>query len=124
MNWRVIILAAALAGCAAPQPEGPPRQPRELAARTAGAPQRCVRIEQSEALRTSDDDRHTLLYGSGRTIWVNALGPSCRFSSEDVLVTEPLGSSHCRGDIIRSFDRSSHIPGPSCVLGDFVPFIR
>jgi hypothetical protein len=124
MDLRVIILAAALGGCAAPQPEAPPRQPRELAARTAGAPQRCVRIEPSESLRTSGDDRHTLLYGSGRTIWVNALGPSCGFGYDDVLVTEPIGSFHCRGDIVRSIDRYSGIPGPSCVLGDFVPFTR
>jgi hypothetical protein len=124
MDWRIIILAAALGGCAAPQPEGPRRQPRELAGRTPGAPQRCVRIDTTESLRPSDDDRHTLLYGSGRTIWANNLGPSCSFGSEDVLVTEPIGSENCRGDIVRSFDRFSRIPGPSCVLGDFVPFTR
>jgi len=124
MDVRVIILAAALSACAAPQPEAAPRQPRELTGRTAGAPQRCVLIQSSESLRTSDDDRHTLLYGSGRTVWANPLGPSCGFGSNDVLVTEPLGSYNCRGDIVRSIDRYSGIPGPSCVLGDFVPFTR
>jgi hypothetical protein len=41
-----------------------------------------------------------------------------------VLVTEPVGSYHCRGDIVRSIDRYSRIPGPSCILGDWVPYRR
>ena len=40
------------------------------------------------------------------------------------LVTYPFGSQHCRGDIVRTMDRLSHIPGPGCVLGDFVPYRR
>jgi len=39
-------------------------------------------------------------------------------------VTEPIGSQYCRGDIVRSFDRQSRIPGPACILGDFVPYTR
>ena len=52
------------------------------------------------------------------------LGPGCSFGINDILVFEPTGGSYCRGDIVRSVDRDSHIPGPSCVLGDFVPFTR
>jgi len=119
-----VIAATLLAGCAAPEPAGPPQQPRELAGRAAGAGQRCVLIQQSESLRVSDNDRHTLLYGSGRTLWANQLGPGCGFRSDDILVTEPIGAYYCRGDLVRSIDRNSHIPGPSCVLGDFVPYTR
>jgi hypothetical protein len=82
-----------------------------------------VPIRPTETLRISESDPHMLLYGSGRTLWVNRLG-SCAFRSDDILVTEPTGSEHCRGDLVRSFDRTSHIPGPSCVLGDFVPYSR
>jgi len=39
-------------------------------------------------------------------------------------VLDQTGSSLCRGDIVRSFDRLSKIPGPSCVLNDFVPYTR
>ena len=100
-----------------------PRPPTELIGRTAGAPRDCVPIRPTENLRIADD-RTTLIYGSGKTIWVNALGPGCSFGINDILIFEPTVSSYCRGDIVRSVDRDSHIPGPSCVLGDFVPFTR
>ncbi|HVU29917.1 MAG TPA: hypothetical protein VHE36_05900 [Sphingomicrobium sp.] len=113
-----------LAGCAIPEPTEVPQQPRELAGRSPGAAQRCVLIEATQSLHVSDNDRHTLLYGSGKTIWASSLGPDCGFSRNDVLVSEPIGSYYCRGDIIRSFDRYTRIPGPSCRLGDFVPYTR
>ena len=119
-----IALVALLGSCAAPQPEQPQRPAVELAGRVAGTSQRCVSIEQSEALRVSDTNRHVLVYGDGKTLWANHLGPQSGFGRDDVLVTEPMGSYHCRGDIIRSFDRYSRIPGPSCILGDFVPYRR
>ena len=84
---------------------------------------RCVAISSQQSLRVSDSDRHMLLYGNGRTIWANRLG-QCTFGSDDVLVTEPMGSYYCRGDLVRSFDRLSRIPGPACVLGEFVPYNR
>jgi hypothetical protein len=126
MKPRIAILALALlVSCAAPPPDSAPRKLAvELAGRTAGAPQRCVLIQQNEALRISTTDRHMLLYGSGRTVFANALSPGCGFGAEDIPISEPLGSYHCRGDIVRSVDRFSGIPGPACVLGDFVPFSR
>ena len=124
MTARLLVLAAILAGCAAVPSAEQQRPPGEVAGRSAGAPEHCVLINQSDALRISDNDRHTLLYGNGKTIWANRLGPGCSFASDDVLITEPIGSYYCRGDIVRSFDRLSHIPGPSCVLGDFVPYTR
>jgi hypothetical protein len=121
---RILLPIAFLAGCAAPPPGAGQHGPAvELAGRGAGPPQRCVPIRQAEGLRISENDPHILLYGYGRTIWANNLG-GCRFGSDDLLVTEPIGSAHCRGDIVRSIDRTTHIPGPACVLGDFVPYTR
>jgi hypothetical protein len=122
VKLRIALISLLVGSCAAPQPEQAQRPPVELAGRVAGTPQRCVSIQQSEALRTSDTNRHVLVYGSGRTLWANQLGPSCGFGRDDVLVTEPIGSYHCRGDIVRSIDRYSRIPGPSCILGDWVPY--
>jgi hypothetical protein len=121
---KSLLAALLLAACAAP-PLGVDQQgpPSELAGRTAGAPRRCIPILQIEALRISENNRHVLIYGSGRTIWANSLG-NCRFGSDDILVTEPFGSSYCSGDIVRSLDRVSRIPGPTCILGDFVPYTR
>lgn len=125
MRFASLLIVLGIAGCAAPEPYATPQQqPRELAGRVAGAAERCVLIQASESLRVSDNDRHTLLYGSGRTIWANRLGPTCGFAYNDLLITEPVGSYHCRGDLVRSMDRYSRIPGPSCVLGDFVSYSR
>jgi hypothetical protein len=125
MRFAPLLLAAAITGCAAPQPANAPMQaPRELAGRTAGAPERCVLVQQSESLRVSDNNRHVLLYGSGKTLWANELSPSCGFGANDILVSEPMGSYYCRGDLVRSIDRYSRIPGPACVIGEFVPYVR
>ncbi|GAA3889310.1 hypothetical protein GCM10022276_05520 [Sphingomonas limnosediminicola] len=95
-----------------------------LAGRTAGPPERCVLIQPTEAMRVSQSDPHALLYGRGRTIWLNRLAGQCSLNATYTLVTESIGSSYCRGDRVRSFDNFTHIPGNSCILGDFVPYRR
>ena len=124
MKAGALILAAFLSGCALPPAAPQQGAAAELAGRSPGAPQRCVSIVQSDSLRIAEGDRHTLLYGNGKTVWANHLGSQCGFGSNDVLVTEPIGPNYCRGDLVRSFDRLSRIPGPACVLGDFVPYTR
>jgi len=126
MRSRSLALAvtAALAACAAPDPRAAPAQAPQLAGRVAGSAQQCVAIRQNDGLRVADDDRSTLLYGSGTTLWANHLGAGCRFRPNDVPVVERTGSQYCRGDIVRSIDLVSGIPGPACVLGDFVPYSR
>lgn len=123
MRTRLILLALLVSACAAPQPSSPQRQAVELAGRTAGAARDCIPIVRTEALRVSDSDPHTLLYGMGKTIWANNLGPNCGFAVNDALITEPI-FRYCKGDIVRSADRMSRIPGPSCALNDFVPYTR
>lgn len=124
MKIRIAAFALFLGSCVAPQP-GTERQgpPIELAGRVPGPPRHCVMLNQIDSLRVSETDRHTLIYGNLRTIWANNLG-QCRFGNDDILITEPTGSQLCRGDIVRSVDRVGHIPGPTCVLGDFVPYTR
>lgn len=127
MRFAVLSIALALAACTSSQPpETPqPRQlPVELVGRVAGTPQACVTIVPTQGLRISDSDRHTLLYGSGKTLWANDLGPSCGFGANDILVMQPLNSRYCRGDVARSVDNTSRMPGPTCILGDFVPYTR
>jgi hypothetical protein len=124
MRVWITLLAALLAGCAAPPPDAAPRQATELVGRVAGAPQQCILIDQSTGLRVSDGDRHMLLSGSGKQLWGNDLGPGCGFGANDILVLEPRGSHYCRGELVRSLDRYSRIPGPACILGDFVPYSR
>jgi hypothetical protein len=119
MRPATITLAILASACTSAPPASPTDIP-ELAGRIAGAPQRCVTFRQGESLHIAGP--HTLTYRDGRTLWVNAV-PSCsplRFS--DILVTEPVGAQYCSGDIIRTRDNVSLIPGPSCRLNDFVPY--
>jgi hypothetical protein len=124
MRLRLAGLALVSLGvCAVAQ--SPNASVPELNGRVAGAVRNCVQItSRSESLRPATSNGHVLLYGSGKTIWASDLG-SCGFNRDkDILVIEPTTSSLCRGDIIRSVDRSSRIPGPPCVLGDFIPYTR
>lgn len=121
MRSVAILLAFTLAAFAAPQPAS---VPSELAGRTAGAPQRCTLIQSGEALRVSDNDRHVVLYGKGRTIWASRVAPACGIGANDILVTDPIGPYYCRGDLVRSLDRINRVPGAACKLGEFVPYTR
>ena len=123
MRIAIVGLAAALTSCTAPPPVQPNAPITELAGRVAGPPQRCVSNRQSEGLTPAN--RNTLLYGHGKTIYVNELQGGCGgFSRWDVLVLEPIGTQYCRGDLVRSVDPVSKIPGPTCRLGDFVPYTK
>ena len=124
MRFTALLGPLLVAACAAPEPQQHTQPPRELAGRAAGAAQRCVLIQSNETLHVSENNRHVLLYGSGSTIWANDLGSGCGFSPNEALVTETVGSYHCRGDFVRSFDRVTRITGASCRLGDFVPYSR
>lgn len=124
MRNLVIGLAVAITGCTPPPPPPASNAPiAEIAGRIAGSPQRCVIAEQSAGLRIAN--RNTLTYRAGNTVWVNQVQGSCGgFGQWDVIVTEPIGTQHCAGDLVRSFDPVSKIPGPTCRLGDFVPHTR
>jgi hypothetical protein len=125
MRISIALAVAVLAvSCAAPAPIPANRPPaRELAGRVAGQPQRCVLIRSDQPLKVSTADRHMLIYSDGRTTWANDLG-QCALDPDDILVSQAIGSSYCRGDLIRSIDRVSRLPGPACVLGEFVPYTK
>lgn len=117
-----IAVAAGLANGCGPAPAAGPAILPELAGRIAGPPQSCVSIVPTTSMRIAD--RRIILYGSGATIWVNRMASECFANSMDILVTHPTGSQYCRGDIVRSVSPLGGIPGPSCVLGDFIPYRR
>lgn len=124
MKLRVAALAILVGSCATPPPETGQRQASELTGRVAGTPKRCILIEPTVGFRVADGDRGTLLYGTGSKIWASHLAPGCGFNRGDVLVVQTIGSDYCSGDFVRSFDPVSRFPGPSCRLGEFVPYTR
>jgi hypothetical protein len=123
MRLRWIVLCASLCACSDAPPQAGPPQIAEFAGRVAGPPQQCVSLRPTETLQTSEADSHVLIYRSGSRLWVNHLG-SCSFGRNDTLLIERTGSDLCRGEVIRSFDAMSKIPGPTCILGDFIPYTR
>ena len=124
--WRSIsaMLLCIAAGCAPAAPPSNVAPSAELAGRIAGAPQNCVPVRAGASLRVIDSD--TIIYGTGRTVWLNELPSECPgLRPLDPLIVEPTsGSQYCRGDRIREFEPVTRVPGPVCVLGDFVPYTR
>jgi len=109
MRNVVIASAVVLSSCtAAPPPPANNAPIAAIAGRIAGPPQRCVLTEQGTGLQPVN--RNTVTYRSGRTIWVNQMQGTCGgFGQWDVMVTEPIGTQYCAGDLVRSFDPISKI---------------
>ena len=124
MRFVTICLGAALAGCAAPPPPVANNAPiADIAGLVAGTPERCVGTTQGEGFRAVN--RNTLVLRRGKSVWVNQPQGGCGgFGQWDVMVTEPIGTQYCEGDLIRSFDPVSKIPGPTCRFGAFIPYTR
>lgn len=124
MRELVLILAVAgLSGCT--RPVSPPGSDlaQLTAGRVAGAPQTCISTNQSSGLRAIDEQ--TLAYGSGRTIYINHLGGPCPgIQPLSTLIIEAQGTQYCRGDRVRGREMGSIIAGPTCILGNWVPYRR
>lgn len=128
-----LAIAATLGGCAqmgarqANAEELTPRQlallERNLGGKVAGEPVSCLSsVRTNDVIRVSDT---ILLYRvSGNLVYKNELNPGCPGlgRSNDIMVSEIRGPGPCRGDIIHLTDHTSGIRGPSCALGDFVPY--
>ena len=96
---------------------------KQIGGKVAGEAVNCIsNTQHTDLIRISDD---MLLYkASGRLVYQNRLKSICHglASDRDIIVTEQFGGQLCRGDIIKLVDRLGGIPGPFCVLGDFVPY--
>lgn len=125
MRALTIVAAAALAGSCT-RPAVPPGS--DFAAQTegriAGPAQSCISNNSSENLHVLDPQ--TLAYGTGRTIYVNRLNAQCPAMSEvnTIIIQPSLGGQYCRGDLVRGLEPGATIPGPTCILGDWVPYRR
>lgn len=95
---------------------------KELDGKVAGTAANCIsRNSSSNFIRISDD---MLIYRDGRVTYQNKLRYSCPglARDDDILVIRTWGSQYCEGDLIQLVDRSSGIPGPTCSLGEFIPY--
>ncbi|HKC03078.1 MAG TPA: hypothetical protein VKC17_07220 [Sphingomicrobium sp.] len=123
MRTLPIVVGLSLAGCAGPVVPPGDASAGVTAGRVAGPPQSCISTSSSEGLHAIDSA--TLAYGSGSTIYINRLGYRCPGLRDlSTIITEVRGGQYCRGDHIRALEPGSIIPGPSCNLGDWVPYRR
>ncbi len=129
----VTAMAPLLASCAQGGTSAPSAEPltpkqakildKQLGGKVAGEPVRCLSSTGTyDTIRVSDD---ILLYRqSGRLVYRNDLKGRCPGlgRDSDIMVVRQFGGSTCSGDFFHLVDRSSGIRGPTCVLGDFVPY--
>jgi len=123
MRRLVLLVLTGLLGCSRPVVPPGADLAQALAGRIAGRQQTCVPTQSTNNLRVID--AATIGYGSGSTIYINQLGGPCPGARElSTIIVEVHGSEYCRGDRFRTVEVAGSIPGPSCVLGDWVPYRR
>jgi hypothetical protein len=122
---RPFAMLLALSACASVGASGREQEAlaSELSGLEAGPAADC--IDQSPATSLQVVDGETLVYRTGRTIWVNRLAAACPgLRPFDTLVIEAEGSRYCRGDRFRAASAGSAILGPFCRFDRFIPYRR
>jgi hypothetical protein len=105
------------------KPTGEERLARILDGRVAGEPVDCISLAPSQSSRVID--RTAIVYGDGRTVYVNRPNNARSLDSDDILVTELRGSNRlCRLDTVRLHDRSGGWYSGFVGLEQFVPYRR
>lgn len=123
MRTLPFVVSLMVAACAGPVVPPGDASASVTAGRVAGKGQSCISSQTSEGLHAIDSA--TLAYGSGSTIYINRLGYSCPGLRDlSTIIVEVHGGQYCRGDHIRALEPGSIIPGPTCNLGDWVPYRR
>jgi hypothetical protein len=128
MFVTAVLLGAAIS--AAPVAQAKPRlTPQQkldkmLEGRVAGKPVDCISL--LDANSTQIINRTAIVYGSGRTIYVNRPSNPESLDDNDILVTQIRGggSQLCRLDTVRLRDRSSFMFNGFVGLQEFVPYRR
>jgi len=128
MNKALLILAAAATALAAApsaisaKAKTTPAEQLDklLAGRVAGKPVSCITLSDSRDMQVIDGT--AIVYGWGRTIWVNRTTDPASLDSDDVLVSKVWGSSVCKLDIMQQHDRSGGFNRGFVSLVEFVPY--
>ena len=131
MRMSLLLIAAAIAGCApvappmAQTPQARAHLDQLLAGRAAGPAQSCISRFGSNDMIVIDEN--TVLFKSGGTYYRNDFrGQGCsRLGSPGyAMVTKSFGSQLCSGEIVTVSDLHSGSLGGACSFGEFVPYRR
>ncbi len=93
-----------------------------LEGRIAGQPQNCINTRVHSDTQVIDGT--AVVYGRGRTIWVNVPANARDLDDNDALLTRQTSSNLCRQDIVTTFDNAGGFYTGNVFLGDFVPYTR
>ena len=117
-----LLAAATLLSCSYPPPPPGVALAQETSGRVAGPPQTCITSNPAQNLHALD--AQTIEYGWGRTVYINHMTSACPgIGPTSTLIVQPfLGGQYCRGDLVHGRELGSTIPGPTCVLGNWVPY--
>ena len=128
-----LLTAAILAGCAAAPPPGPvvldarqqARMAQLLDGKVAGQPQSCLPSWRTHNMVAIDDSTLIFQESPGR-VWVQKPKNPCNMVGMGpyALVTRDSIGQLCNGDIAQVVDTMSGTNVGSCVMGDFVPYVR
>ncbi len=123
----VLAALAATAVVAAPsvareRPSGDQQLAKVLEGRVAGKPESCINTRVYQNQRVIDGT--AVVYGRGRTIYVNVPRNAEDLDDWDAMVVRQFGSQLCRQDIVTTIDTSTGMYTGNVFLGDFVPYTR
>jgi hypothetical protein len=128
MKKAAIAILAASALLAGPAVQAKPKMTGEqkleklLEGREAGKPVDCISFSKSRDARIID--KTAIVYGSGRTIYVNRPVNADDLDDDDVMVTKTSLSQLCRLETVRLHDRSDYFFTGFVGLNQFVPYTR
>ena len=117
------IVPTATPASAAPRLSPQQQLDKALAGRVAGKPVDCINPHTYS--NTQIIDRTAIIYGSGRTIYLQQPDHPQSLRDDDVLVTDLRGSGQlCSIDIVKLHDRNGGWYRGFVGLNKFVPYIR
>ena len=93
-----------------------------LEGRVAGEARSCINTRTNQNSQVIDGT--AVVYGSGRTVWVNRPTNAGDLDRWDALLTRQFGAQLCRQDIVTTFDPSSGMYTGNVFLTEFVPYTR
>jgi hypothetical protein len=125
----LVLLAAGLASCAAPQPYRQSPQAQQqlnllLAGKVPGRPVSCLPNYNANDMQVIDGRNVAFKLGS-RTVYMMHLSAGCELLGNGgyALLTKQFGGmGMCQGDIARVFDTTSRFTIGSCAIERIVPF--
>lgn len=93
-----------------------------LEGRVAGEPRSCISTFVNKESTVIDET--AVVYGRGRTIWVNRTAHPQDLDRWDAMLVRQHGTQLCRQDIVTTFDTATGVYTGNVFLTEFVPYTR